>query len=92
MKKFLAVLAIVGMSLLSSSALAGVTIRVENKDSKEYTAKAVCHGTKYDVKIGKGTTSVTIQGSSPCEVDLNGSKLTLSGGERVIIKNGKMSK
>jgi hypothetical protein len=92
MKRILAVMAIVGISLLSFSVLAGVTVRVENKDSKEYTAKAVCHGTKYDVKIGKGTTSVTIQGSAPCEVSLGGSKLTLSGGERVIIKNGKMSK
>ena len=92
MKKVFTVLVIVAVSLMSFSALAGVTIRVENKDSKEYTAKAVCHGSKYDVKIGKGTTSVTIQGSAPCDVDLNGSKLTLSGGERVIIKNGKMSK
>lgn len=91
-KKLLGLFLVCVVSLWSIVALAGVTVRVENKDSKEYVAKAVCHGTKYDVKIGKGTTTVTIQGSSPCEVKLGGASLTLSGGERVIIKNGKMNK
>ena len=92
MKRILAVLAIVGVSLLSVSALAGVTVRVENMDSKEYVANAVCHGSKYTVMIKKGTTSVTIQGSAPCSLSIAGSKVTLSGGERVKIKNGEMWK
>ena len=92
MKRILAVLAIVGISLMSFSALAGVTIRVENMDPKEYVAKATCHGNEYAVKIGKGTTSVTIQGSAPCTLSIRSSKVTLSGGEQVKIENGEMWK
>jgi hypothetical protein len=93
MKKLLCLLTLVAMTAYSLSALAYVTVRYHNKDSKSYVANAVCHGSKYKVKFGSSrTASVTIQGSSPCKVTLGSSTLTLSGGERLEIKNGKMIK
>ena len=80
--------------LVSSSAFASMTIRYENKDSKAYEASAVCSGSSQDpVKFSSSTTSsVSIQGSTPCKVTLNGTTITFDGDANVIIKDGKMSK
>jgi hypothetical protein len=70
------------------NAYAGVTVRYYNKDSKDYTAKAVCHGSSYSVRFGSSrTASVTIQGSSPCKVSLKNT-VELKGGENIEIKDG----
>jgi hypothetical protein len=80
--------------VLSSSAFASMTLRYENKDSSSYAAAAVCSGSKQDpVKFDASTTgSVSIQGSSPCKVTLNGNTLTFTGDTNITIKDGKISK
>ncbi|MCD6499176.1 MAG: hypothetical protein J7M25_12870 [Deltaproteobacteria bacterium] len=87
MKRFLSaitvVFVVVFVLLVALPAFAYVTVRYYNHDSKSYTAKAVCHGTQCNVLFGASrTASVTIQGSSPCRVTLNGNSITLSGGGR----------
>jgi len=93
MKRFLSAIAVAFVLLIAVPAFAYVTVRYYNHDSKSYTAKAVCHGTHYNVVFGASrTASVTIQGSSPCHVTLNGSAVSLSGGEHLTIKNGRIHK
>ena len=69
MKKLLAstgFLAIVGTATL---AYASATLRYYNEDSKDYTWKATCSGSEYDVTFDHSkTSSVTIQGSTPCTI------------------------
>ncbi|MCP3063649.1 hypothetical protein LXT21_33235 [Myxococcus sp. K38C18041901] len=80
--------------LVSTSAAASLTLRYENKDSKAYAADAVCSGSKQDpVKFSASTTSsVSIQGSSPCKVTLKGTTITFDGDANIIIKDGKISR
>ena len=80
--------------VVSSSAFASMTLRYENKDSKAYSAEAVCSGSKQDpVQFSASTTSsVSIQGSSPCKVTLNGETITFTGDAHVTIKDGKLTK
>ncbi len=84
---FLAVLA-------STSAFASMTLRYENKDSKAYAAEAICSGSKQDpVKFSASTTSsVSIQGSTPCKVTLGGQTITFDGDANIVIKDGKIAK
>lgn len=90
MKQLLALAVLV----VSSSAFASMTLRYENKDSKAYSAEAVCSGSKQDpVKFSASTTSsVSIQGSSPCKVTFNGETITFTGDAHVTIKDGKLTK
>ncbi len=74
------------------AAFAGVTVRYYNKDSRDYTASAVCSGSSKTVSFGSSrTASATIQGSGPCTVTLGGSTVTLRGGETIEISGGKIS-
>ncbi|WNZ60905.1 hypothetical protein QEG98_34045 [Myxococcus sp. MxC21-1] len=87
--------AIAALTLLAStSASASLTLRYENKDSKAYAAEAVCSGSKQDpVEFSASTTSsVSIQGSSPCKVTLKGNTITFDGDANIIIKDGKSSR
>src|SRR5262245_43015001 len=78
--------------LASTTAFASVTLRYENSDSKDYAAEAVCSGSKQDpVKFSHSTTSsVSIQGSTPCKLTLNGTTLEITKDARVKIKDGKI--
>lgn len=90
MKKRIA-LAALGLSLFSATAFAAVTVRYYNRDSHAYTFPAVCSGSKYQVSFSASTTSsTTIQGSAPCEVQTQAGKVILRGGENIEIKDGKI--
>lgn len=90
MKKLSAAFGLAAL-LLAGQALAAVTVRYYNKDSKEHVAEAICSGSKKEVKFGSSrTASVTIQGSGPCKVTL-GNTVELKGGENIEIKDGKIT-
>jgi hypothetical protein len=90
MKKLSALLAL-GLSLVSLTASAAVTVSYYNRDSQKYTFDAICSGSKYQVSFdGSTTSSVTIQGSGPCKVQHHGGTVSLSGGEKIEIKDGKI--
>ena len=82
-----------GAVLVCCSASAAITVDYENKDSKEYKWDAVCSGSKTSgVKFRGGTTSTSsIQGSAPCTVKTNGGDVVLKGGEKILIKDGKIT-
>ena len=93
MRKLVRVLAAAVVLLTATTAFAYVTVDYYNQDSTDYVAKAVCHGSTYDVPFDHSrTASVTIQGDAPCDVTLNGVTLTLSGGEKLVIKDGKLAR
>ena len=92
MKKSVFSLVLAGAFFVSTTAFAAVTVRYYNKDSKDYEWDAVCSGSKKKVKFGRSrTASVTIQGSGPCKVTTEDGVVELSGGERIEIKNGKIT-
>ena len=86
--------AVASFVLISQTAFASMTLRYENKDSKAYAAEAVCSGSKQDpVKFSASTTSsVSIQGSSPCKLTLGGTTYEFTGDAKIVIKDGKISK
>lgn len=91
MKKLSALL-VLGMSLVSLSASAAVTVTYHNGDSKKHSLDATCSGSSYKVHFDASTTgSTTIQGSAPCTVKSAGSDVVLKGGEHVEIKDGKVT-
>ena len=86
MKKLSALL-VLGISLVSLTASAAVTVRYYNRDSQKHTFEALCSGSKYTVSFdGSTTSSVTIQGSGPCKVG----GVSLSGGEKIEIEKGQI--
>lgn len=90
MKKMLGI--VLAVLFTSSVALAGVTVRYYNKDSKDYEWEAVCHGSRYKAKFGASrTASTTIQGSSPCTVKTPNGDVVLKGGEKIEIKNATIT-
>ena len=90
-KTFASLLALMTVTLLSATAWAAVTVRYHNKDSKSYTFDAKCSGSSTQVKFSGSTTgSSTIQGSGPCVVKA-GNTVTLKGGEKIEIKDGKIT-
>jgi len=91
-KKTLCALAVCTAFFTSSVASAAVTVRYYNKDSKSYEWQAVCSGSKKTVKFGGSrTASTTIQGSGPCKVKTPKGEVTLKGGEKIEIKDGKIT-
>ncbi len=80
-------------SLAAFSVSAAITVDYENKDSKEYKWEAVCSGAKTSgVTFRRGTTSASsIQGSAPCTVKTDGGEVVLKGGEKIEIKDGKIT-
>ena len=92
MKTLLSTAILTTTFLVGTVASAAVTVRYSNKDSKSYEWKAKCSGSGYTVKFKASTTgSTTIQGSSPCEVETPKGKVTLKGGEKITIKDGKIT-
>jgi hypothetical protein len=78
--------------LSATAAYAAVTVRYYNKDSVSHTYDAVCSGSKKTVEFGSSrTASVTIQGSGPCVVKTPHGDVSLSGGENIEIKDGKIT-
>jgi len=93
MKK-LSMLAVLSVGFLFSvNALAAVTVRYYNQDSKTYSWSAVCSGTNLTVTFDSSrTSSTTIQGSGPCTVKTDsGDTVTLSDGANIVIKDGKVT-
>ena len=92
MKKLLAgagVLAILGTATL---AYASATLRYYNEDSKDYTWKATCSGSEYEVTFDHSkTSSVTIQGSTPCTIHTPSGDVKITGDAKVHIKDGKLT-
>lgn len=92
MKK-LSTLVALGISLLSLSASAAVTVRYHNGDSQKHVFSAVCSGSKYTVTFDASTTgSTTIQGSGPCKVSTPGGEVELKQDDKIEIKNGTIKK
>ncbi len=92
MKKLLAgagVLVVLGTATL---AFASATLRYYNEDSKDYTWKATCSGSEYDVTFDHSkTSSVTIQGSTPCIIHTPNGDVKITGDAKVHIKDGKLT-
>lgn len=92
MKKTFAAGAALACFLVSTTAMAAVTVRYYNKDSKNYTWDAKCSGSSYKVSFKSSTTgSTTIQGSGPCTVSTPKGKVTLKQGMKIEIKDGKIT-
>ncbi len=92
MNRTLRILPILGSLLVASTARAGVYVRYHNGDSVDYKWEAVCHGSKYTVEFGSSRTAdATIQGSSPCVLKTPKGEVTLQGGERIEIKDAKVT-
>lgn len=88
----LAVLVVVATLTVAGSALAAVTVQYHNGDSQRHTFDAVCSGSKASlVTDGNTTGTATIQGSGPCKVKHAGGEVELKGGEKLEIKDGKIS-
>lgn len=92
MNRVLRILCVVGGLLVASTAWAGVYVRYHNDDGVDYKWQAVCHGSTYTVEFGSSRTAdATIQGDSPCVLETPKGKVTLQGGERIEIKDGKVT-
>ncbi|MGN6104898.1 MAG: hypothetical protein ACTHU0_07335 [Kofleriaceae bacterium] len=76
----------------ASVAWASMTIRYYNEDSQDYAWDATCSGSKYKVKFDKSkTSSVSIQGSTPCTIHTGNGDVTFKGDAKIRIKNGKIT-
>lgn len=88
MKRFV----VVAVVLAATQVFAAVTVRYHNGDSQKRVFDAVCSGSKAQLTTESSTTgSATIQGSAPCKVKHAGGEIELKGGEKIEIKNGKIS-
>lgn len=76
----------------AATASAAVTVDYYNKDSQKHSFEALCSGSKYTLEVNGSTTGAsTIQGSGPCKVKHAGGEISLSGGEKIEIKDGKIT-
>ncbi|HVV83945.1 MAG TPA: hypothetical protein VHE35_12810 [Kofleriaceae bacterium] len=92
MKKLLAALGFASIVGAATLAYAGATIRYYNEDSKDYKWKATCSGTDYDVEFDHSkTSSVTIQGSTPCVLHAPAGDVKVNGDMKIHIKDGKVT-
>jgi hypothetical protein len=92
MKKLVGALALGTCLGVATAASAAVTVQYHNGDSKNYEWSAKCSGSSYTVKFSASTTgATTIQGSAPCVVNAPGGDVTLKGGEKIDIKDGKIT-
>lgn len=91
MKKLFA-LAVAPFALVAGVAYAAVTVEYHNSDSKKYEWPAKCSGASSVAKFDASTTGTySIQGSGPCTVEAPGGTVTLKGGEKIEIKDGKIT-
>ena len=92
MKKLVASASLASIILTASVAYASMTLRYYNEDSKDYTWKATCSGSEYSVTFDHSkTSSVSIQGSSPCLLHTPSGDVKLTGDAKVHIKDGKLT-
>jgi hypothetical protein len=92
MKKFFAVTGFVAIASFATAAFASATLRYYNEDSKDYTWKATCSGSEYSVTFDHSkTSSVTIQGSTPCVIHTPNGDVTIKGDAKVHIKDAKLT-
>jgi hypothetical protein len=92
MKKFFAVTSFVAIASFATAAFASATLRYYNEDSKDYTWKATCSGSEYSVTFDHSkTSSVTIQGSTPCVIHTPNGDVTIKGDAKVHIKDAKLT-
>ncbi len=91
MKNLVQISLALGILLTSALAFAAVTVRYYNTDSTNYTWDATCSGSSTKVSFSSSTTgSTTIQGSGPCIVHTPNGDVSLSGGEKIKIKDAKI--
>lgn len=91
MKHLLAASTFAAVVLAASVAYASMTVRYYNEDSKDYTWKATCSGSDYKVTFDHSkTSSVTIQGSTPCILHTDDGDIKFTGDAKIHIKNGKV--
>lgn len=88
MKKF--ILVISALMLIATLAEAAVTLRYENKDSKEHKMDVKMSGSSKTVEFGSSrTASVTIQGSSTeCVIKTSCGEVKVKDGDKIVIKDG----
>nr|HEX4315394.1 hypothetical protein [Kofleriaceae bacterium] len=92
MTKLIGIGAFAAILATATIAYASATLRYYNEDSKDYTWKATCSGTDYDVTFDHSkTSSVTIQGSTPCTLHTPNGDVKITGDAKVHIKNGVLS-
>ena len=90
MTKALAAVGFASILATATLAYAGATLRYYNEDSKDYKWKATCSGTDYEVTFDHSkTSSVTIQGSTPCVLHAPNGDLKITGDANLHIKDGK---
>ena len=67
-------------------------VSLQNKDSKSYDIKVKSSSSTMSTSISSGTTKGSICSSS-CTIKVDGvGEIDASGSDRVVIKNGKLSK
>lgn len=69
----------------------GFAVSLQNKDSKSYDIRVKGSSSTMSTSIQSGTTKSSICSSCTIKVDGVG-EITASGSDRVVIKNGKISK
>ncbi len=80
---------ILSFVIISSFAQA---VSLQNKDSKSYSIKVKGSSSTMSTSINSGTTKGSICSSS-CTIIVDGvGEIDASGSDRVVIKNGKLSK
>lgn len=92
MKNLVPGLSIAAILMTASIAHASMTLRYYNEDSKDYTWTATCSGSDYKVTFDKSkTSSVSIQGSTPCILHTAAGDVKFTGDAKIRIKNGKVT-
>ncbi|MDB4955756.1 MAG: hypothetical protein JWO36_3325 [Myxococcales bacterium] len=92
MNKLISTATLASILFAASSAYASMTLRYYNEDSKDYTWKATCSGSEYSVTFDHSkTSSVSIQGSTPCILHTGNGDVTFRGDAKIHIKDGKVS-
>ncbi len=80
---------ILSFVIISSFAQA---VSLQNKDSKSYNIKVKGSSSTMSASINSGTIKGSIC-SSPCTIVVDGvGEIDASGSDRIVIKNGKLSK
>ena len=90
MKHILTFLSLLGF-LTTASVFGGVYLKYYNKDSRNHKFDARCSGSSKSVEFRSSTTgATTIQGSGPCEIKAKNGTIKVKGGEKLVIKDGKI--
>ena len=92
MKHLIPALSIATILFTATVAHASMTLRYYNEDSTDYTWKATCSGSDYSVTFDHSkTSSVSIQGSTPCILHTGKGDVRFTGDAKIHIKNGTVT-